>query len=368
MNAFKIIEEGFVHRCPETGPESVAATSRCAVTRTGEVVCHFHLQSDIGVNDFVPHIARSKDGGKTWHLQGPVWPSLRSKFSINASIRNSPDGTLFLYGFRMPITKPGESFWCQETLGILPNELIWARSEDDGYTWSDPHVFQLPLPGAAETPSPLCVTRSGRWLAPYAPHNTFDPNLKVELRHTVLMISDDEGASWRHTTMMQVKEENSCVAVSWITELSDGRLLATCTHIAHGTGPDFHNPYTLSSDGGETWLPTRATPIMGGSQGTASWDDGKVLFVYSQRRNGPPGIWLALAKPTEQDFGVICNDRVWSPEMTVKDGGTAAFTNWTNYLFGEPSVTVLPDKTVLVVLWCIQPDGRGIRFVRLKVE
>ena len=35
---FQIISEGIVHRCPMSGPDSVAGTSRCVVTRSGELV------------------------------------------------------------------------------------------------------------------------------------------------------------------------------------------------------------------------------------------------------------------------------------------------------------------------------------------
>ena len=41
---------------------------------------------------------------------------------------------------------------------------------------------------------------------------------------------------------------------------------------------------------------------------------------------------------------------------------------WSDFAFGEPSITVVPDGTLLVTLWCIQPSGQGIRYVKLKLE
>ena len=38
---------------------------------------------------------------------------------------------------------------------------------------------------------------------------------------------------------------------------------------------------------------------------------------------------------------------------------------WTDFAFGEPSVALLPDGDVFVTLWCDQPSGRGIRYVRI---
>ena len=109
------------------------------------------------------------------------------------------------------------------------------------------------------------------------------------------MISDDEGETWRHTSAIRVKEENANVAEAWVTELSDGKFLATAQHLHRGEGNDYPNAYALSLDQGQTWGPTRSTSIMGQSAGLAPLTDGKVLFVYNQRRHETPGVWLAVA-------------------------------------------------------------------------
>ena len=366
--SYKIIKEGFIHQCPPENAEEIAITGRCAVTQGGQVLCSYMTESGLSRNDFVPNLAISSDAGESWQLRGQIWPHLRERYSINVSISRSADGTLFLFGSRTPRNKPGESFWSQETLGILQNELVWSRSEDDGQTWSDPRPISIPLPGAAESPAPLCPTLTGRWVAPYSPHNTFDPNLKVDLRHVVLMISDDQGKTWRHTSMIRVKEEDAYVAESWVTQLSTGVLLGTTWHLRRGKGDDFPNAYALSTDNGQSWGPTRATPILGQSAALAPLDDGKVLFVYNQRRHGTPGVWLALAKPTDRDFGVQVNEVVGRAAVATQNASSGKSTNWTDFAFGEPSVTVLPDHTALVAFWCIQPDGAGIRYVKLRLS
>ena len=363
----EIIREGFVHSCPPEGPDSVAGTSRCAVTEGGDILCSFMLQSALGVNDFLPCIARSRDGGATWKMQGPVWPHLRGKYSMNPSIGGAPNGDLLLFGSSTPITRPGEPFWSEEAGGMLQNDLIWARSTDGGHTWTEPRAFPIPLPGAAETPAPICVTRSGNWLAPYSPHPTMDRTLEVDLRHVVLMISRDEGESWTHTSMIRAEHKDSAVAESWVVELSDGSLLGTCWHLRQGAGEDYPNAFAMSFDGGDTWRPTRSTTINGQSTGLAAWREGMALFTYNQRRHGTIGVWLAVAKPSESDFGLLDNQVVWKAAVPTQKGSSTKLEGWTDFAFGEPSVTVLPDDTLLVVFWCIQPDGRGIRFVNVKV-
>lgn len=367
---FEVLQQGFVYRCP--GPEDapVAITSRCVVLDSGELLCSFMTQAALSSNDFVPCLSASTDGGSTWESRGPIWPELRDRFSMNTSISRGEDGTLFLFGGRTPrdLTKANESFWNQSTLGILPNDMIWSRSTDDGQTWSDPEGFPLPLPGAAELPAPLCPLRSGRWVAPYSPHNTFDPDIKVDLRHVVLMISDDQGNRWRHTSALRVEEEDSYLAEAWVTQLDNDQLLATAWHLRLGDGDDYPNVYALSSDHGDTWSPTTDTPIHGQSAGLAPLPDGRVLMAYNQRRHGEPGVRLALAKPTDRDFGLIHDELVWSAARPSQNNSSGKSTEWTDFAFGEPGVTALPNNQALVLYWCIQPDGAGIGYVKVQLD
>jgi len=71
--------EGFVSE-QKTG--AVAVGSRCAVTREGHVLCCFMAQSALGINDFVPTLAVSRDGGMTWSERGPVWPELAEGLAV----------------------------------------------------------------------------------------------------------------------------------------------------------------------------------------------------------------------------------------------------------------------------------------------
>lgn len=364
---FEIINAGFIHRCPDDGPDQVAVGSRCTITTTGEIVCSYAALSSLGSNNYVPMLSRSNDGGRTWSKPAPVWPRLRDRYSIMCSISRSPDGELFLFGMRTPIDSPGESVWSQQTLGMKQNELIWARSSDQGRTWSGPHARPVPLPGAAEAAAPMCITRSGRWLAPYSPSPTLDPNLKVDRSHVVLMISDDEGNTWRHTSMMRFMTENPAAGEAWVVELADGRLLGTCWQVNLGQGDDYPNPYALSFDNGETWRPTRYSTIMGQSTALEALPDGWALFIYNQRIHDDPGVWLAVINPRDTSFGIKANQIIWRAQTPTQSDSSGRHEQWTDFAFGEPSITLLPDQTLLATLWCIQPSGRGIRFVKLKM-
>jgi len=123
-----------------------------------------------------------------------------------------------------------------------------------------------------------------------------------------------------------------------------------------------------SHDSGRTWSPTRSTGILGQSTALAALPDGWALFVYNQRRHGEPGVWLALVRPDDRDFGVEANEIVWRAQTRTQSGTSGDHAEWGDFSFGEPSVTVLPDHTLLLALWCIQPAGRGLRYVKLRSE
>jgi hypothetical protein len=362
---FAPLREGFVAECsPNSSRRSIAVGPRCAVLTNGDLLCSFMLTSSLGTNDFLPVLYRSTDGGDTWQEQGPAWPHLQDGWSIFASISRDATGRLFLFGSRCPIEKPGEPFWSDATQGLKPNQLIWSTSTD-GRQWSEPSVIPMPIPGAAEAPGALIVTRSGRWLAPYSPYPTFDPNLRVERNQVVTVWSADEGKTWRHSAMMRFPE-TSGAAEAWHVELSDCRLLGTCWHLNHGPGGDHPNAYALSLDDGTSWQPPRSTGILGQSTALAALPDGRALFVYNQRRHGEIGVWLSLVRPTEMDFGIEANEIVWRAATRTQSDSSGEHAEWSDFSFGEPAITPLPDGTLLVTLWCIQPTGRGVRYVKLK--
>ena len=362
---FKITSTGWIAQRDPSALLPIAAGSRCALAPDGTLVCSYMIQSALGINDFIPMISRSSDGGATWQEQGAIWPRISSTFSIFCSISRSPAGELFLFGIRTPIDTPGETFWNETTQGLKQNELIWAKSLDGGRTWAEPTVIPMGSNGSAEAPGAMCITRSGRWIACYSPYNTFDPAVVVKRDRVMVVFSDDQGRTWQHAEMLNFKDPDSGSAESWVIELADGRLLGAGWRMNHRDGSDFPNPYALSPDGGTTWYPTQSTGIRGQSIALAPLPDGRALMVYNQRKHGDIGVWLAILEVGESGLKIPANQIIWQAAKPVQRGASAEHSEWQDFAFGEPSLTLLQDGSVLVTLWCIQPDGQGIRYVKL---
>lgn len=362
------LDQGFVIRqSPEARNTDIAIGPRVVVLPGGEAVCSFMFSARTATNDFAPALARSPDGGRTWSAPRLIWPHLRSRWSLFVSIsRDSYSGRLYLYGTRTPIDVPGESNWSPATQGLKANELVWSASSDEGRTWTEPDVIPMPAAGSAEAPGPLWVTRTGRWLACYSPYHTFDPSLAVDRSRVVLLRSDNHGRTWEHGSMLRFDSPEVGAAEAWVIELADGRLLGTCWRVPDD-GSELPNAYALSSDGGATWMPTRSTGTMGQTTALAPLADGRALFLYNQRRHGEPGVRLAVVRPEETSFGIEDDRYLWRAETRTQSDSSGGSSEWSDFSFGEPSIAPLPDETWLAVLWCIQPTGSGIRYVRVRI-
>lgn len=365
--SWDVIDQGFViQQASGARATDLAIGPRIVGLPTGDAVCSFMFTAKTATNDFVPALCRSSDGGRTWSVPTLVWPHLRSQWSLFVGIsRDKYLGRLFLYGTRTVIDVSGESNWSAATQGLKANELIWAISADEGRTWSDPTVIPMPIAGAAEAPGPLCVTRTGRWIVCYSPYPTFDPNLHVDRSQVVALWSDDRGKSWHHTSMLRFDRPDIGAAEAWVIELADARLLGTCWSIpAEGELP---NTYAISSDGGISWTPTASTGTMGQSTALAPYDERRALFLYNQRKHGDPGVRMAIARPDEKSFGIEKDELLWRAKTRTQSKSSGDLSDWSDFSFGEPSIARLSDETWVAVLWCIQPSGSGIRFVKLRI-
>lgn len=357
--------EGIITERPLGTPTGSVSAPRCVIASDGTIVCTFIAQSVLGTNDFKPMITRSADGGNTWSEPVFIWPKHTENFSIFGSISRAPTGVFLFYGTRTVVDTPGESFWLDATQGLKANDLVWAHSEDDGNTWSDLLKIPMPFEGSAEAPGAMCATRGGKLVCCYAPYNTFDATLSVKRNQVVCLRSSDYGASWHDSTMIKFPFDDSAGAEAWVVELKDGRLLGTTWHVR--SMADEPNAYALSYDAGETWGPTVSTGINGQSTALAPLGDGSVVFLYNRRRAEEKGVWMAVAKPSDEDFGVLSNQRIWATEKP-SETGMVNHESWTNFAFGEPSGLMISDNEILVTVWVSKNSKGVIEYVKYRLN
>ncbi len=77
---------------------------------------------------------------------------------------------------------------------------------------------------------------------------------------------------------------------------------------------------------------------------------------------------LAVCNPTESGFGVEHEQLVWAAQLRTQTKTSGDHVDWQDFAFGEPCVIQAEDGTLVVVFWCLQPEVRGIGFVRLELR
>ena len=365
---FETFETGILAEQRLDAEAPVSVGSRCVLTDAGELVCCYMRQSALGINDFTPTISRSADGSATWTESGPVWPEHAGKLSIFCSISRGPGPDLFLFGKYWQIDVPGERFVGDDPMSIKPNRLCWSRSGDDGRTWDGLHSMAVPQPCAAEAPGPMLVTRSGRWLGPYSPNPVIDQKEPADLAQVVVMISDDRGRTWRHRSMLRFDDPGTRAAEAWVAELADGRLVGACYHFKGNDGVNqiLPNAFGVSDDQGDNWHKTGQTGVKGQTVSLTGLPDGRALLCFVRREGGSAdGVWLTTARPGGLAFNPEHTQIVWQPQRAGVQQDEPG--SWLDFKFGEPSLTVLTEDTVLVTFWFLEPDRGGIRYLKVRL-
>jgi hypothetical protein len=348
--------------------ERMALGPRCIATAAGDLVCTLMRSSALGVNDFEPCCCRSADGGRTWSAPETLYPALAGRESLFLSISRDQAGATYLFGSTTPIGDTGESFWCETTQGLKQNRLVWARGDADGREWSEPQPIDVPFAGSAEAPGPLLVTHDGRWLGPFSPYNTFDPNTVVDRQCMHAVVSENAGASWSLSTPLRFEDPDSGAAEGWIAELADGRLVAGAWHTdLSGQEVSYPNAYAISPDSGRSWMPTYSMVTHGHTIALMPLADGRLAFPYVQRAaDAQIGLWIAVADVNPREFEIDEHQCVWA--APVQPEAATSHDEWTASSFGEPALALLPDGAWLLVFWYADGDHSRVRWLRLRPQ
>jgi predicted neuraminidase len=207
-----------------------------------------------------------------------------------------PDGELWL--FFVVIVNPGPppsstSFNMMPPIaGWTSAQPYWQRSFDGGQTWTSPEHL-LDYPGLMFRSRPLVLP--GRIILPMYDENTWESRM---------LISDDDGRSWRLTDPISSPSGNIHASLA---QLSDGRLLAYLR--TGGQGGFIWR--TESSDQGETWSTPTPTTLPNPNSGIdlLRLRSGRLLLAFNNSQTSRTPLNLALAD----------EDEVWRWIQTIED-------------------------------------------------
>lgn len=366
----KSLQTGLIYRNPKPHVKSIHAYfPSVALLPNNELLATFDLGEAFESADNHVHLARSSDNGKTWRMEGRVYPGTKDRLtSDGARLTILPDGEAVIYMMRCDRSAhPDDGLANEKTLGFVPTELLLLRSRDGGHTWSDPAPLTPPLVGPSfELCCPIVPLRSGRWILPTATWPGWDGNCPNGIK-MVALVSDDRGQSWpRYWNVMQEPKGRVFFWESKILELPDGRLLAVAWTYDDKAKKDRPNQYAISTDGGATWSPPRSTGLQGQTLTPILLPDGRILCVY--RRMDKVGLWANVSRLDKDKWVNEAEAPLWGHGAAKLTATTKNMTHNFNVLrFGAPCIVRLRNGTLFVAFWCYEDCVSNIRWFKFKI-
>lgn len=363
--------------CEPDKPDSITQNPMVAMLDANTLVMFVTqnvYKSDAVVEGVKTRWQVSRDGGRTWERSEPIsraeFPTTEDRFPRLA--HRLPDGTLLAAvsdGWqnspdtpenRKKFTEQGLYFFSPEEGNAggtisLSHRAWMQRSTDGGKTWEKRQI-QLPVFVAH-----LCwygagvVLHDGSFVQPM--WGRFDLKKEPKYVSSMLLRTEDKGENWTIHTIAGPKE-NFDLAETCVTQAANGDLVAIIRTqgpgVAEAEGNGRQLWTAISSDGGQTWTPSRDSGLRGSTPWVVTTKDGLVVAVYA-RRGTDPG-WGGFAKPGL--FGCVSRDhgQTWDTEHQVllRDGGGGN-------VYGYPSAVPLPDGSVYAA-YGQGLDTYGVRF------
>ncbi len=336
----------------------------------GKMLATLTLAEAFEAVNMATHICRSEDDGRTWHLEGRIYPGTTDRLTSDcARLTNLGGGNLVVFMIRHDRTEHSEEGLTNpKTLGFVPTELLLFRSRDYGRTWSGPEAIEAPLVGPCfEMCSPITVLRDGRWILPTETWPDWEGNCPSGVK-MVALVSHDQGKSWpEYWDVMQEKGRRVFFWESKIVEMSDGALAAVAWGYDDEKGQDLPNQYAISRDGGGSWSGHQSTGLYGQPRPPIRGDGDRFLSVY--RRGDKPGLWANVSHMEGDRWMNEFQEPLWGHST----GGLTKHTdnmaeNFRKLRFGAPSLTRQNDGTIFAAFWCCEDYVCHVRWFTLSIR
>jgi hypothetical protein len=364
------IRSGIIYRNPKTHVVSRQAYfPSVAVLANGEMLATFAIGEAFESVNSDTYVVRSKDMGETW--SEPI-SLIKKKSEILVSdyarISAMPDGSVIANITRCHReSHPDDGLANAENLGFVPTDLLIAGSFDNGYTWTEPEKITPPLVGPSfEMCSPLVPLSDGRWLWPTSTWRGWDGYCPNGMK-MIALVSNDKGKSWpEFMDVMNRSNEKIILWESKIIELSKGVLLGIAWAYNESEAKDLPNQYTISNDGGKSWMPPASTEIKGETMAIAGLSGNKILAVY--RRMDRSGLWITIVRIEDNKWVNETDIPLWgTQEKSLTDKTDNMVKDFNELKFGAPCITILPDNSVYIAFWCYEKMVSNIRWFKLSL-
>lgn len=372
----RIVHHGVLYRNPHPGHRAICAfLSNVVPLSDDELLCFYRLGQAFYSHDGRLAMLRSTDGGRTWSEQGLVWDphnDAPEQYTYSAPHGSRlAGGTLLVIAHREVVTDEDLLSYNPETGGAKPQESILLRSHDQGRSWSDPEVLQLPPEPVVDTPSSIIELNDGRWFLAGEIWKAWDDPAPLHIKGFAVF-SEDQGKTWgNRVEFPSASDAQRMYSHSRYTRMRDGRICALqwSQNIGGQENHDLH--FVVCDPTGATWTMPRPTGIRAQTSWVGDRGNGSLAVAYTIREGMNPGIVVALSedegKTWDLDHQVVVWDAVGQEFLGV-DHKPSYPASHENIAFGKPNTAVLPCGDIIASWWCTQACVTHIRYARLTVE
>jgi BNR repeat-like domain len=341
-----------------------------AALPSAELLAFFVIGEAFESADAATHLSRSLDGGLTWKLQGPLYPSDHEGVPTSDYLKASPldDGTLVALGYRFQRHDPEQGIGIAETGGLLPGDNIVSFSRDSGRSWLRPTVIARTHPELLEVSGPCLQTQQGDLLAVAAPLKLPDGS-NPSGQCGILLRSTDGGATWSdRERFFETPDGNVTPLESRICQMEDGRLVVLSWGYDYRAERHLPNHVAVSRDNGLSWTAPIDTGVMGQASNLIAWGGDQLLTIHAHRAENHPGIYVRKVDFRAERWTTIEEACIYGSGRPVQTTeGQPIVDMFQSLRFGQPSLLRTGDDEVLATHWCVE-DGQGkIRTHRIRV-
>ncbi|HWR13439.1 MAG TPA: sialidase family protein [Terriglobales bacterium] len=313
-------------------------------------------------------VSRSRDSGKTWELQGPVYDKSVIGFETTDTMKPCVlrDGTLVATGYRFHRHDPEQAIAIPETGGFQPGDNIVCFSTDGGHTWTVPQAIQRSYPELLELSGPCIETASGDLVATAGFYNLPDGSNPTG-RFGVILRSRDKGKSWDDDVYF-VPPGKITPWETRVCEMQPGRLVAIVWAYDADNQRHLSNRVTVSNDNGFTWSPLIDTGHMGQASNLLYFGGDYLVTIHAHRAEDP-GIYIRIVDFSNNHWRLVDETLIWGRALGEQTrSGQSMRQMFSSLRFGQPSIMRLSNGEFIASHWSIE-DGQGkIRAHRLRIS
>jgi sialidase-1 len=337
---------------------------------SGDLLALFVRAEAFESPDATTYISRSRDSGRTWELEGPLYDKSLVGFGTSDYFKPTllRNGSLVAMGYRFHRLDPESAIGIEETEGILPGDDLISFSDDEGRSWSFPSIISRSRPELLEISGPCIELRSGDLVA-VAGLLSLPDGTNPSGQGGVLLRSSDKGQSWNDAVhFFQAPGKN---ITSWeprICEMEDGRLVVIFWAYDVTTKTHLNNKVVVSDDDGRTW----SSPIDTGQLAQAAnvlYLRHNYLLTIQAHREHEAIIYVRVVELSNGSWKVCAEKPIWGGSEDVRHSeGSSVVKMFKSLKVGQPSLLQLKNDELLATHWSIE-DGQGkIRGHRLHVQ